>query len=256
MNERAERVQRFFNPPVLVAALLSLPVILIEESAVSHTVSTVASVLNWAIWLVFLAELVAMLWVVDNRWRWLLHNPLDLIIVVLTPPILPPGLQSLRALRLLRLIRLLKLAQISRRVFSRQALRYAALLALLVLIGGGATFIAVESSQHLSLWDGVYWAFGTMTTVGTDIQPDTTMGRIIEMVMTGTGICFIAFLTGALAERFLAPEIQEEIEEAREEVVRGEGSISAEDDKVLAQMRSMTESIEALEREVKRLGGR
>ena len=115
MNERAERVQRFFNVPVLVAALLVLPVIIVEESAV-------AGVFNWAIWLVFLAELVAMLWVVDDRWRWLLHNPLDLLIVVLTPPILPPGLQSLRVLRLLRLVRLLKLAQISRQIFSQQGL--------------------------------------------------------------------------------------------------------------------------------------
>jgi voltage-gated potassium channel len=256
MNERAERVQRFFNLPVLVAALLVLPVIVIEDTASSDAVRTVATVLNWTIWLVFAAELAAMLWVVPNRWRWVLHNPLDVLIVVLTPPILPFGLQSLRALRLLRLIRLLKLAQISRRVFSQQGLRYAALLAMLVLIGGGAAFIAVESSQHLSLWDGVYWAFGTMTTTGTDIQPGTTGGRIIEMAVTGAGICFIAFLTGAIAERFLAPEIQEEIEEARDEVVRGEGSISAEDGKVLAQMRSVMESVEALEREVRRLESR
>ena len=76
MNARAERVQSFFNLPVLVAALLVLPVIVVDESAVSDTVRTVASVFNWAIWLVFLAELLAMLWVVDNRWRWLLHNPL------------------------------------------------------------------------------------------------------------------------------------------------------------------------------------
>src|SRR5262249_13269564 len=151
------------------------------ETAVSHTVRVVASVLNWSIWLVFLAELVAMLCVVDDRWRWLLHNPLDLLIVVLTPPILPPGLQSLRALRLLRLLRLLKIPGVSRRVFSQQGLRYAALLALLTLIVGGAAFISAESSQHLSLWDGVYWAFGTMTPAGTDIQPDTTLGRIIEM---------------------------------------------------------------------------
>jgi voltage-gated potassium channel len=256
MNERAERVQSFFNWPVVVAALLVVPVIVIQESAVSDTVSTVASVLNWAIWLVFLAELVAMLWVVDERWRWLLHNPLDLLIVVLTPPILPPGLQSLRVLRLLRLVRLLKLAQVSRRIFSQQGLRYAALLALLILIGGGAAFIAAESTQNLSLWDGVYWAFGTMTPAGTNIQPETTLGRIIEMSVTAAGICFIAFLTGAIAERFLAPEIEEEIEEAREEIVGREGTLDADDARVLTQLNALAESVQALEREVKRLSDR
>jgi len=254
MNERAIRVERFFNVPVLIAALLVVPVLVTEYTAVSDTVKTVAAVLNWTIWLVFLAEVVAMLWVVDNRRRWLLRNPLDLLIVVLTPPVLPPGLQSLRALRLLRLVRLLKLAQVSRRVFSQQGLRYAALLALLVLISGGAAFVTAENDQHLSLWDGVYWAFGTMTPAGTNIQPATNLGRIIEMGVTAAGIVFIAFLTGAIAERFLAPEIQEEIEEAREDVADREDVIDAQDAKLLVHMRSMAESIEALEREVKRLG--
>ena len=166
------------------------------------------------------------------------------------------GLQSLRLLRLLRLVRLLKLAQISRRVFSQQGLRYAALLALLILIGGGAAFIAAESSQHLSLWDGVYWAFGTMTPAGTNIQPETTLGRIIEMAVTAAGICFIAFLTGAIAERFLAPEIEEDIENARDRIVDREGVLDAEDARMLTQLRAMAKSVPALEREVKRLGDR
>jgi voltage-gated potassium channel len=256
MNPRAERVERFFNIPVIVAALLVLPVIVIEETASSHTVTTIAAVFNWAIWLVFVAEVVAMLAVVSNRRRWLLENPLDLLIVVLTPPVFPPGLQSLRVLRLLRLVRLLKLAQISRRIFSRQGLRYAALLALLTLIGGGAAFVAAENDQHLSLWDGVWWAFGTMTPAGSAIEPATTLGRAIGIVVTSAGIVFIAYLTGAFAERFLAPEIQEEIEEARDRIVESEEAIDASGEKALAQIRAIAESVETLEREVKRLANR
>ena len=69
---------------------------------------TVAHALNWVTWLAFLVELVVMLAVVPDRRAWLRHHPLDLIIVVLTPPVLPAGLQSLRVLRLLRLLRLLR----------------------------------------------------------------------------------------------------------------------------------------------------
>jgi len=252
-DQRAARVERFFEVPVMVAALLVLPTIVIEYSSPSHPVEVVASVLNWAIWIVFAAEVVAMLWVVPDRWRWLIKNPLDVMIVVFTPPILPPGLQSLRALRLLRLLRLFKLAQISRRVFSQQGLRYAALLALLTLIGGGAAFVAAESAQNLNLWDGVWWAFGTMTPAGSDIEPHTTLGRIFGIVVTAAGISFIAFLTGAIAERFLAPEIQEEIEGARDEAERGEVIQDAKDEQMLAQMRAMAQSIQSLEREVRRL---
>ena len=59
MNDRADRVERFFNVPVIVAALLSLPVIVIEETAAGDTLKAIAAVLNWAIWIVFVAELVA-----------------------------------------------------------------------------------------------------------------------------------------------------------------------------------------------------
>jgi voltage-gated potassium channel len=255
MDERAKRVERFFDVPVLIAALLVLPVIVIEETAVSDAVKTVAAVLNWAIWLVFAAELIAMLWVIPDRSRWLIENPWDVAIVVLTPPLLPPGVQSLRALRLLRLVRLLKLVQISRRMFSRQGLRYAALLALLTLIGGGAAFIAAENNQHLDLWDGVWWAFGTMTPAGSNIEPETTLGRIIGIVVTAAGIVFIAFLTGAFAERFLAPEIQEEAEETREEIGHRHETINGDGEKALAQIRVIAESVEALESEVRRLAG-
>jgi voltage-gated potassium channel len=241
MNARAERVERFFNVPVIVAALLSLPVIVIEETSVSEPVHAITLGLDWAIWSVFVAEVIAMLWVVPNRWRWLAEHPLDLVIVLLTPPVFPPGLQSLRVLRLLRLVRLLKLAQISRQLFSRQGIRYAALLALLTLIGGGAAFEAAESSQHLNLWDGVWWAFGTMTPAGSNIEPATTLGRIIGIVVTSAGIIFIAYITGAFAERFLAPEIEEEIEDGADAV---------------AQIGLLTDSVRALEQEVKRLANR
>lgn len=255
MSDRADRVERFFNVPVIVAALLSLPVIVVEETAAGDTLKAIAAVLNWAIWIVFVAELVAMLSVVPNRRRWLIENPLDVVIVFLTPPVFPAGLQSLRILRLLRLVRLLKLAQVSHRMFSRGGLRYAALLALLTWIGGGALFVAAESDRHLSLWDGVWWAFGTMTLAGSGIQPDTTLGRIVAIAVTGAGILFVAFLTGAFAERFLAPEIQQEIDDARGEIGEEEAAVSAQETRTLAEIRLIGESVRKLELELKRLTG-
>ena len=185
-----------------------------------------------------------MFWVVPNRWHWLVHNPLDVLIVVLTPPILPPGLQSLRVLRLLRLLRLVKLAQVSRRVFSFQGLRYAALLALLTIIAGGATFAAADKGQDLDLWDGVWWATATMTTVGSNIQPDTTLGRIIAMVIMLVGIAFVALLTGAVAERFLGPEVKEEIGGVE---VEAEQEATEHERQVLNELRQINERLDRLD---------
>jgi len=72
--------------PILVAALLVVPVLFIEESDVSTGWKTFGELLNWAIWLAFAAEVIVMLAVVPSRLKWLRENPLEFAIVVLTPP--------------------------------------------------------------------------------------------------------------------------------------------------------------------------
>jgi voltage-gated potassium channel len=144
MDARSERIAKRFELPVLVAALLVIPVIAIEQSATGDHWKTLAGILNWLIWLVFLAELLAMLAVVPKRWEWLRRHPLEVAIVVLTPPFLPASLQAARVLRLLRLLRLVRLAPLARRFFSLEGVRYAALLALVTALGGGAAFSAAE----------------------------------------------------------------------------------------------------------------
>jgi voltage-gated potassium channel len=103
---------------MLVAAALVIPALILESANVDETCKAVACALNWAIWLAFLGELVAMLAVVADRRPYLIHNPLSVAIVVLTPPFLPAVFQSLRVLRLLRVARLLRLAPIFRIAFS------------------------------------------------------------------------------------------------------------------------------------------
>ena len=49
MNERAERLDKHFQVPIFVAALLVIPVIVIEQAHVSHGVKTLGVILNWLI---------------------------------------------------------------------------------------------------------------------------------------------------------------------------------------------------------------
>ena len=95
MDERSERIARGFEVPILVAALLVTPVIAIEQSYVAEPWTTVAAVTNWLIWLAFLVEVVVRLAVVPDRRSWLRAHPIELAIVVLTPPFLPASLQAL-----------------------------------------------------------------------------------------------------------------------------------------------------------------
>ena len=215
---------------MLVAALLVIPVIAVEQSDTGEPWRTIAGVLNWAIWTAFAIELVVMLAVVPDRWRWLRSHPLEVVIVLLTPPFLPSSLQALRALRVLRLLRLLRLAQLARKTFSLDGLRYAAILAALTAVGGGYAYSAAETAQDPppSVWDGVWWAVTTMTTVGYgDEYPVTTLGRVYAVALMLVGIGFIAILTGAIAERFLASDI-EDVADAVEETESTEAELLTE----------------------------
>jgi voltage-gated potassium channel len=219
----------------------------LTESHPGGALGTIAITLNWITWSAFLVELVAMLAVVPDRWAWIRHHPLDIVIVVLTPPVLPAGLQSLRVLRLFRLLRLLRLAQLSREVFSLEGLRYALLLALLTVVGGGALFTAFERhNQHLSFWDGIYWAITTMTTLGSNIYPSTTGGEIVSTFILVVGIGFVALLTGAFAQRFLAPEMAEIEEELASEQVSAEAIALRELRNVQEQLQSLAVAVERM----------
>jgi voltage-gated potassium channel len=148
MDERSERIAARLEPPLLFAALLTIPALAIQGSSAGSDAQTVASVLNWIIWLAFTAEAIVMLAVVPDRRAWLRGHLLEIAIVVLTPPFGPAALQSARALRLLRLLRLLALGKLMSRVLSPQGLRSAAFLTLLIVLAGAAGFTAVEQATR------------------------------------------------------------------------------------------------------------
>jgi voltage-gated potassium channel len=204
---RAERAAKWLQVPLIVAALLAIPTIIVQESDLGKSWDALAAVLDWCIWGVFAANLAIMLAVVPDRRRWLTNNPLDVLIVVLTPPFLPAAMKLARVLPIVRLVWLMVVAHRLRNVSSLEGLRYAALIAFTVVVGGGVVFVAVEPDQNLSTWDGLWWAAETVTTVAYgDIYPTTALGRIVATVVMIAGIGFVALLTGALAQRFLYGE--------------------------------------------------
>jgi voltage-gated potassium channel len=250
MDAQSERMAQRFEVPILVAALLVIPVIVIEESSVGQPWDGIATVLNWAIWLAFLAEVVAMLAVVPDRWRWVRQHPLEVIVVVLTPPFLQASLAAIRVLRLLRLVRLLRLAQVVRRLFTFEGLRYAALLALMTLIGGGTAFASVE--EEPTAWDGIWWAITTMTTVGYgDVPVTTNAGRVIAIIVMVVGIGFGTLVIGAISERFITPQVEREVEEAEQEAVEELQGVEAE---VLRELRAMSARLQQLEMALQQRG--
>jgi voltage-gated potassium channel len=237
MDERSARWQRRFNVPVIVAALATVPLLVLEQSHHAEPLQTILEVSDWIVWGVFALELTVMLAVAPSRWGYVRAHPLRVTVVVLTVPLWSAALQSLRVLRLLQLIRLARIAPLVRRMFTLDGIRYAAVLSGLVLLGGAEAFAAAE---NVSLGTGIYWALQTMTTVGYgDVPPKTTLGRIIACVLMVVGIGFFALITGAVAERFLATEV----EHVEEEVEAGEAEILEQIDALRGQLRTLEATV-------------
>ena len=150
VNERAERLDDQLEPVYLVAALLVIPDVVIESTNTSGGWVQIALILNWVVWLAFAVGLVWTVALADARWRWLRQRPLDVAIVIFTPPFAPAALLGFRLARLLRLLRLLRLARtanLARKTFSLDGVKWVAALSTLVALGGGAAFAAVERGQ-------------------------------------------------------------------------------------------------------------
>jgi hypothetical protein len=87
--------------PVLGAALLAVPTVLLYFSDLESTAGTVAEALSWLIWAVFLVEAVIMLSVVAQRRAWMRGHLAGLAILIATFPLLTKFLEALLAARAL-----------------------------------------------------------------------------------------------------------------------------------------------------------
>jgi voltage-gated potassium channel len=207
-QDESGRVHTPFEPLVLAATLALIFVLIIEADAKSDGWQTFAEVANWIIWAIFVTELVAVLVAAKRRRAALRAHWLDLAIVVLTIPTLGKALAWLRLARFIRLARfgviISRALQAERRLTAGDTLRVAAILTVTAICLSGAAQYAFASGEFLTLWDGIWWAVTTVTTVGYgDLYPTTVQGRIIGIALMLVGISFLSLLTAAIASRFV-----------------------------------------------------
>lgn len=220
-QDESGRVHTPLEPVVLVATLALIPVLILEADATSARWQQFAVVANWVIWAIFAIELTAVLVVAERKKAAFRAHWLDTAIVVLTIPLVTEALAWFRFARFIRLARfgaiLGRMLQAERRVTSGDSLRIAAILTLTAVVVGGAAEYAAET-EFKTLWDGIWWAVVTVTTVGYgDLTPKTVEGRVVGMVLMFVGISFLSLLTAAIASRFVKQERSEEREEAEQQ---------------------------------------
>jgi voltage-gated potassium channel len=220
-QDESGRVHTPFEPIVLAATLALIPVLILEADATTDGWRQVALVANWIIWAAFAVELAAVLIVAPRKGAALRAHWLDAAIVVLTIPLLSKALAWFRLARLLRLARFVVIVaralQAERRLTLGDSLRVAALLTVTAIVVGGAAEHTVAAGEFNNLWDGVWWAVVTVTTVGYgDLYPKSVGGRLVGMGLMFVGIGFLSLLTAAVASRFVKRERSDEHHEMME----------------------------------------
>lgn len=204
-------------PMLLVAIWIPVQWYLVETSLISERVS---HWFDWLIWLFFIVETVILTTLVRNKSHYLLTNWMNLVIILAGFPIVwhnAPLVGALRNLRLLLVLALLLgLSKTLQRFLMRNRLGTTLGIALVVVILSGILMTRIEPAMG-SIWDGIWWAWVTVFTVGYgDIAPKTYAGRLFAGVLILCGVGLISLLTANLAAFLIGSEVEKVEQEERQ----------------------------------------
>lgn len=213
MNEGTQHaLQKVTDASVLIAAVATIPVVILQERGLAGLPLVVA---DWIIWGLFAFALGVDLFFSRSRLRHLRTHMVDLAIVVLSFPLLPAVLALTRLVRLTRIFRVFRLARLVgvtlrvvpalKATLGRHELIYVAVLCGFVILVGGALLNVIEpQTVEGSLQNAVWWAVVTATTVGYgDISPGTTLGRVVAVIVMFCGVGLISTLSASIAAYFV-----------------------------------------------------
>jgi voltage-gated potassium channel len=199
------RVQHRFEWLVAAAAVALIPVLVVQSDVHRHSWQVAADVANWLIWLIFLVEFIVILGIAPRRRDALRAHWFEIGVILLTAPFFGAVIGGLRAVRVLRLgIVAGEALKTEHKRASEAAFRFVASLTLFIVVLASAAEVLADKREFPTLWDGIWWAVVTVTTVGYgDFYPHTVVGRIVAIGLMLFGIGFLSVLTATIASRFV-----------------------------------------------------
>ena len=214
---------------LLVALWIPLQWYLEETRAIAPLLARIA---DWLVWLAFVIETAALGALVKNRRAYLLGNWMNLGIVVGGFPLFwqfAPLTGLLRSLRLVVVMILARLSKSLRTLLARHQLGNTLVAALVTLVLSGVIISRLDPSIG-TVWDGMWWAWATMATVGYgDVVPHNAAGRIFGALLILFGVVLISLLTANLAAFFVGSDVEKvEQEEKRADLLLKEISARLE----------------------------
>ena len=213
-----DQVVGLLDIPMLILALVSLTLIIVEFTvSLTPSQSHIVSIVQLIIWGIFVLEYALRVFLAEHRLQYLRKNWFDALIVLL------PSLRIIRvgrALRALRLLRVVHPAALARAFFTtrrtlrklaatlgRSSFQYVLLTtAIVITLGSTGTLIFERNapgSNIATYGDALWYVVGVVTTVGNQLYPVTTEGRIIAVVLMIYGVGIFGYLAGTLASYFV-----------------------------------------------------
>ncbi len=260
-NSDARRWAKRFEIPVLLVTLW-IPVHWFME--VKGLFTPLHSHLgDWTIWMVFFMETTVLTYLVDDKWRYLRNNWMNLVIIAGGIPLVwhfSPLTGVLRSLRLLLLVGLLfRFSGNVRRFLAHNRLGTTLAVAFVVIILAGLLMSAIEPGVT-NPWDGIWWAWVTVTTVGYgDIVPTTAAGKLFGALLILMGVALFSLMTANFSSFFIGRDVsrvEAELEEDMEKVTHEEVDIHTSVSRMGRELRGFEQRLSDIERrdhEVSRL---
>lgn len=117
-------------------------------------------------------------------------------------------------------------------LLKQKSLRYLLLLAFATAVIAGAAIYVADPNVH-SLWDGIWFAWVTMTHVGYgDVVPVSFLGRIIGSLLILFSIGMVGLFTATFSALLIGREVSD---------------VEKEESKILAELKRLHERLDKLE---------
>jgi voltage-gated potassium channel len=208
--------------------------------------------ISWIIWIFFFVEMIVLFGLVNHKWRFLWHNWFGVVFIFIGSPlifklaVIKPWLDEARPLLALYLLFPWAVYFI-KSVLAKNRLTYTIVTIAVIIVFAGFMISGIDPGIKTP-WDGFWWAWVTISTVGYgDYVPLSFMGRIFASLLILLGLGFFAVLTANFSALFLERDVKVVRKESKQilEILEKLQSVEADEGKI----------IKILDRLEKRLAG-
>jgi voltage-gated potassium channel len=242
-NPAAKRWARRFEAPMILLAVWMLVEWYLREKNIYTPIFS--QITDWVIWLFFMIETVVIAGLVEDKFRYLRSNWMNLFIIIAAFPLLWIGSNYVAILRTLRVLLifplLLNVSATVRKVLSRNYLGSVLLVALAFTLISGLLMAGIDPAIE-NVWQGIWWAWVTVATVGYgDMVPESPVGKVFGAVVILFGVGFFSLLTASFSAYFVS---------------RGEIEIEEEEIEEIDQLNEIERRIDTMEKTLQRIEDR